>query len=198
MAGRGKGRGRGKRADDVGTEEATATKSTPKGKLVQLARAFEVASSRIGAERGALGDLVKKAEADSYLDRKAFAIVMALKKLDDAKASRIRRNIELYCDLLEVGMQTDLEDAIEEAGEREETDEQAGADVLQESESDPVTQVAREQEAGEQKLREFEGAIREDGIGKDQVQRALENFVADNPHLAAPAERIVAERLRLQ
>lgn len=174
----------------MGKEDNIAEKSIAKTKLVQLIRSMEIVGSRIGEERGELGAKIKAAEADHNYDRFAGAVAFKLKKMDSGKASRHLRNIALYCDLLEIGGQADIEDAIADA-KAAESDEKVGEEAmsggLDTFEEDPVRAVANPE--GELKLKTFADALRQ-SYDNVAIDRAVVAFVSDNPDLAARAEEL--------
>lgn len=193
-------------------DDSKPERSISKARLVKIHRAFEVAASRIGEERGQLAQMVTKAEEEQNFDKVAFALVRKLSKYDNGKQSRILRNIELYCDHLGIGGQTDLEDVIDQSAERDartaDAEDAEAEDVVDDLLSDKSTvgddfeQPPRDPNSGvvtstnpERDLNRFDDAIGEAGISAKQVQQALANFVTDHPDLAERAERLVELRL---
>jgi hypothetical protein len=195
------------------TDDEQVEKHIPKNRLVALSRAFDAAQSRLADERGELGRKIKEAEDKHHLDKWAFKVAQQLKRMNDSgKQSRRLRALSLYCDMLEVGGQTDLVDLAEE-GDREDEEDQRGTRFEDEPDDETTTDVVDELLAGDGTgenagatdegfdagakepdliLRTFRNSL--EGMVTAKVRRALDAFVKEYPHLAGDAEEIAAKR----
>ena len=157
------------------------TKTIGAKALRQLCSTRKGADERAAEERGAWGSKFKDAQEKHGVDAIAFGMAYRLWKMaDTARASRILRNFTHYIDLLEVGGQTDIEDA---AGGQGDVDYEEGDEV------DVVGDIA-----GEGALRTFQDAITgTDDV--DGVRVGLERFLVDHPDLADGAREFALQRI---
>lgn len=166
-------------------QAAGAEKTIGAKELKRLCTTRKGADERAAEERGAWGGAFKAAQEKHGVDPIAFGMAYRLWKMaDSARASRVLRNFMQYVDLLEIGGQADLEDAVNQAKgatEKPEDGDGDGADVV-------------EDVIGGAALATFRDAI----AGTDDVEsvnRGLERFLADNPDHAEEAQAIAAARI---
>ena len=177
-------------------------------KLQQLLTTSKAADHRASEERGRAAAKIKAAVESDYLDQRAFAIVKRLSKLDSHLQVITLRNIQLYADLVEVGTQMDIEDAIaakeeEERGSnrpgRGEQYDIEGDEVSAEEEPEEVaaepTEKVRSGRRKERMLKQFEEALAE-ASDMEAVSGGLDRFVEDHPDFEEEAIGLARARLK--
>ena len=106
--------------------EANADKEITAKELKRLVLTRQNTELRIGEERSALGDVLRVAEEKFALNKWAFEAAFKLGKKQAPEQARSLRALNQYCELLELGTQTDIEDAIKDAAT---VDDIAGAEA---------------------------------------------------------------------
>jgi hypothetical protein len=181
-------------------------------KLQSLLTTSKAADHRASEERGRAAAKSKAAVESDYLDQRAFAVVKRVSKLDSHLQVITLRNIQLYADLVEVGTQMDIEDAIaakeeedrgsnraspgeqydiegDEAGEVGEAGEE-----IEEVAAEPTEKV-RSGRRKERVLAQFSEALSE-ATDMEGVSGGLDNFVADHPEFEEEAIGLARARLK--
>jgi hypothetical protein len=168
-----------------------------KAKLLQLVKAAEACTSRMGEERQALGAKFEAAATSDNFDAKALRPLLPLLKMEAGPQAHRWRTMCLYAEHLGIGAQGDLEDVIrnseagdEDGGEGGEGGD--GDDGADEAENDPVDQVLAGIVSPE--LGRFRTSIA-GATAPEAVNKGLERFTEDHPDQADEALAIATERL---
>ena len=160
-----------------------AEKQIGTAELRRLCTNKKGADSRAAEERGAWGEAFKAAQEKNNLDPIAFGWFYRLWSMQDsARASRILRNLMQYCDQMQVGGQTDLEDV--DTGEAEADPD----DDLHSESAEPAHRTA------DGRIDEFRTALK-DADSASAVSKGLERFIGDHPHLRKQAEKAAQARV---